>query len=75
MSDPRFIDIGHPAVLVIEECSELIKALCKAQRFGWMNYHPSQPERTNRMAVEEEMLDVEVAITRLRDFLNRGSDA
>lgn len=47
---------------VIEECSELIKAVCKAERFGYFNYHPSTPYKNNIERIKEEMHDVIEAI-------------
>ncbi len=40
MSHPDFKHIGSPAVRLIEECGELIKAICKAERFGYDGFHP-----------------------------------
>lgn len=42
MSHPKYKHIGDPAIRLIEECSELIKAVCKGERFGWWNYHPER---------------------------------
>ena len=66
MSDPKYKDIGSPTTKVIEECSELIQALCKADRFGWFNFHPSRPESNNMDDVKREMDDVVEAIERLQ---------
>lgn len=52
---------------VIEECSELIQALCKVRRFGWFNSHPCNPRKTNLEHVEEEMCDVNSACERLQE--------
>ncbi|WP_347259002.1 hypothetical protein [Methylocaldum sp.] len=65
MSDPKYQNIGSPATRVIEECSELIKALCKADRFGWFNHHPDRPGRLNIDDVFAEMDDVVEACERL----------
>lgn len=50
---------------VIEECSELIQALCKVKRFGWFSAHPSSQHVTNMDNVYLEMGDVETACERL----------
>ena len=70
MSDPRFANIGSPSIKVIEECSELIQAICKAERFGYLNYHPDRPDKTNRDEIKAEMDDVVEAFCRLEKVLN-----
>ena len=50
---------------VVEECSELIQALCKAERFGWFNFHPDRPSSTNMDDVLSEMVDVRETINTL----------
>ena len=66
MSDPKFVDIGSPETRVIEECSELIKALCKVDRFGWFSYHPATLGFSNLRQVESEMKDVIAAFADLK---------
>ena len=36
----KYKDIGNPIIRLLEECGELIKAISKAERFGWNNAHP-----------------------------------
>ena len=74
MADPRYEKVGTPDVIVMEECAELIKAICKARRFGWSDYHPDRPGTTNEAEVESEMRDVEVAILRLRGKLAKAAE-
>lgn len=62
--------IGHPAVLVIEECSELIQALTKVQRFGWLSCHPETGE-PNIDQVKREINDVSEAINKLEIMMRR----
>ncbi|MDP2371898.1 hypothetical protein [Rhodoferax sp.] len=65
MSNPQYRDVGSTVDRVIEECSELIQALCKARRFGWFNHHPDRPTRTNMDDVLGEMDDVREVMTKL----------
>jgi len=58
MSHPEYKNIGDPAIHLIEECSELIKAVCKGKRFGWNNCHPAYPNIDNRQKMNDEMRDV-----------------
>ena len=46
---------------VVEECAELIQAICKAERFGWNNHHPKTPNISNERRVYEELADVKLA--------------
>jgi len=60
---PEFIEIGLPEDKVIEEASEVIKAICKAKRFGLENFNPYDPEKiTNKQKILEEMDDLSHAI-------------
>lgn len=65
MFEPTVTELGSRQGKVIEECSELIQALCKADRFGWFNHHPDRPSKTNLDEVRAEMSDVVEAIERL----------
>jgi hypothetical protein len=67
MSDPIYENIGDPITCMIEECSELIHILCKVKRFGWKNWHPSDPSQyPNYLKVFDEIEDVEKRIARLK---------
>jgi hypothetical protein len=50
--------INYTEDRVIEECSELIKAIAKAHRFGYMNWHPDHPTRRNWTDILLEINDV-----------------
>jgi len=56
---------------VIEECSEAIKAICKAEEHGWFNYHPAKPELSNVQGVLHELEDVIQACIHLRFQLHK----
>jgi len=75
MSDPRFEKIGDPITQTIEECAELIHILCKVQRFGWENFHPSDYTNTpNRVLVTREISDVKRKIARLEKLMAEITD-
>lgn len=66
----KYKHIGDPVLCLIEECSELIHILCKAQRFGWNDYHPDDKNKTpNTTRVLEEMKDVEDRIKEVKNIL------
>lgn len=76
MSDPKYMNIGEPATCLVEECSELIqscsyliKIICKAQRFGYLNYHPDTPERTNIDHINAEIDDVMRRCVQMRQWM------
>ena len=58
MIDLKYVNIGNPETRVMEECAEVIHAICKAERFGWFNYHPDTPDIDNIDLVENEMADL-----------------
>jgi len=71
MVHPEFAHIGNIPDKAIEECSELILAICKANRFGWHNVNPDDPKkRENHIRVREEIEDVKLRITELETFLD-----
>jgi len=70
MADPKYVKIGLPETKVMEECSELIKAICKAERFGWDTHHPEYPpEKTNAVVVCEEIDDVVARCAELKEAI------
>jgi len=51
--------------MLIEECSEVIKAATKILRHGWKSYNPDLPPEdrtTNREDLERELLDVKAVV-------------
>ena len=64
MSHPDYENIGSPPVRFVEECSEIIKAVCKGERFGWQNWHP-QRKLNNLEELKSEWMDVKNAYTKL----------
>lgn len=72
MAHPDYQAVGTPSTRLIEECSELIKALCKAERFGLFDSHPATPTVTNRDAILSEIADVERVIAEVRSKLTIG---
>jgi hypothetical protein len=71
MSHPKYKNTGSPVTRLIEECAELQMALCKAERFGWFNWHPDHSERTNMDDVKAEMSDVVEAIERMQESMRQ----
>jgi hypothetical protein len=70
MSNPLYDEIGHPILRLKEECAELILALCKAERFGYYSYNPSdEDEKSNLEAIFDEMDDVKRQIVKVTDYL------
>ncbi|HDY66789.1 MAG TPA: hypothetical protein ENH85_03240 [Candidatus Scalindua sp.] len=66
MINTKYEHVGDSITKLIEECSELIHILCKAERFGWDNWHPDDPEKkTNKSLVLSEIIDVEKQIREL----------
>jgi len=69
---PDYKDVGKITTRTIEECSELIKALCKAERFGWFTWHPDDVTKTfNIEKTYQELLDVKETVQELLEYLIR----
>lgn len=58
MSDPKYVKIGTPAMRIMEEVGEILKALGKGERFGWNAHHPDRPGNNNLMELENEIADL-----------------
>lgn len=67
----KYWSIGHPIDQLIEECSEVIHALCKCRRFGWHNYHPNDPDKAkNFNLVLSEIDDLEARLVEFKQWVN-----
>jgi len=66
MSHPEYKHIGNVLIRTIEECSELIKSLCKIERFGIGSRHP-ETNTPNILKVEDEIKDVLDCIIELQE--------
>ncbi|MGO9481008.1 MAG: hypothetical protein ACLP05_04400 [Candidatus Kryptoniota bacterium] len=53
---------------LVQECAEVIVEAQKIQRFGWNNYHPSDPDKTaNHVRLHKGLLDVLKAWNKLSE--------
>ena len=75
MSHKRYKHIGNPAIRLIEECAELIKAISKAERFGIYNRHPLAGSKDNLYNIKAEFEDVKEAFEDYMIHLNKMSEA
>lgn len=73
MSHPDYEGIGSVEDRLVEECSELIQAICKARRFGWLNFHPNNPNLNNADDVLLEIEDVEKVFAQIKPQLDKYS--
>jgi NTP pyrophosphatase (non-canonical NTP hydrolase) len=67
--DHKYQKYGTPLIKLIEECSEVIQACCKVDRFGLDNYHP-ETNITNREQINSEISDLLIAIENFRKWEN-----
>lgn len=66
--NPKYRDIGDPAINLIEEASELIKAVTKLERFGAYNWNPLLPNKiTNLEQLRSEWSDLK---TRYDEYIS-----
>jgi hypothetical protein len=65
----EFSKIGKIEDKVIEECSEVIQAICKINRFGLFNYHPDRPETNNLFEALNEIEDAERVLAQYKTQL------
>jgi NTP pyrophosphatase (non-canonical NTP hydrolase) len=62
---------GSPPIKLIEECGELIQAVCKGERFGYDDRNPLiENSPTCRQRVLDEIDDVENALKNFKSWLN-----
>ena len=64
---PDFIKYGTPSTKLIEECAEVIQALCKADRFGLDDHNPVTLI-ANRDAIKSEIDDLQIAINNFQEW-------
>jgi len=58
MSHKDYKNIGGLQDKLLEEVGEVFKALGKARRFGYFNWHPDRPESTNIKELYDEINDL-----------------
>ncbi len=65
----KYEHIGKPEDRVIEECAEVIHAICKAKRFGIENCHPDTPKICNAQLILSEVEDLEKVLQSYKPHL------
>ena len=74
MGHQLYRHIGNPSMRVVEEYSEVIKAICKAERFGYFNHHPDNPSRNNHDDILSEMNDVIEAFDNFKKHMRENME-
>ena len=75
MSDPKYVNIGTPAIRIAEERGEILQAVGKGERFGWRNHHPDTPNTDNLLALENEVCDLLRTVTDLKISVQQKDSA
>jgi hypothetical protein len=67
----EFSKYGTPPIKLMEECSELILAICKGERFGYDDINPLiEDAPTTRQIILGEISDVEYALGEFKKWLS-----
>ncbi len=67
--DKKYEAMGNIDDKVIEECSEVIHAICKAKRFGIEDWHPNTPKICNARLILNEIDDLKRRLNAYEPFL------
>lgn len=73
--DENYKFIGDADDLVIEECSELIHAICKIKRFGLQGADPKIPNICNAQLALNEISDLYQRIEEFKPTLESAARA
>ena len=68
--DEKYKNIGDLQDRVIEECSEVIHAICKSRRFGLNSFHPKTPNIKNYNLIINEIYDAMQVLNQYLVFLS-----
>ena len=69
MSKKEYQNIGSPEDKAVEEMGELLQAIGKAKRFGWLASHPDRLDQNNVTEARVEIKDVQSVLIELDNFL------